>query len=57
MTKGEKIVYAIKKECQRDSLGELCNMYGFTTEEFERLLEYGKNGFDSVEYIIDDYDE
>lgn len=56
MTKGETIVYAIKKECQRDSLCEWCNMYGFTIEEFERLLEYGENAFDSVEYADDDND-
>lgn len=56
MTKGEKIVYAINEECRRDSLGELCNMWGFTEEEFERLLEWGKNAFDSVEYADDDND-
>ena len=47
MTKGEKIEYAIKKECQRFSLVEWCESWGITIEEFKRFLELGRQAFDA----------
>lgn len=49
MTKAETIEYAIEKECQRYSLVEWCEEWGFTIEEFYRFLELGKKAFEGEE--------
>lgn len=46
MTKGEKIEYAINKECSEYSLVGWCKTWGITLEEFKIFLELGKMAFD-----------
>lgn len=50
MTKGGKIEYAIKKECQRYSLVDWCEEWNFTVDEFYKFLELGREAFDLEEY-------
>ena len=48
-SKGEKIAYAIRKECQRYNLVDWCEEWDITIEEFDRFLELGERGFDADE--------
>lgn len=48
-SKGEKIAYAIRKECQRYNLVDWCEEWDITIEEFDRFLELGERGFDTDE--------
>lgn len=45
MNKAETIAYAIEKECKRYSLVHWCEEWGFTVDDFDRFLEFGKNAF------------
>lgn len=47
MTKGEKLEYAIKKECCKFSLVEWCSKWRITIDEFEEFLRLGKEAFDA----------
>jgi hypothetical protein len=47
MTKGEKLEYAIEKECCKFSLVEWCDEWGVTIDEFEEFLRLGKEAFDA----------
>lgn len=47
-TKGETIAYAIKKECQRDSLVEWCESWEITLSDFYDFLAAGQEAFDST---------
>lgn len=42
--KAEIIAYAIRKECQKDSLYEWCENWDITIDEFEEFLANGING-------------
>ena len=42
--KAETIAYAIRKECQKDSLYEWCESWDITIEEFEEFLANGIRG-------------
>ncbi len=48
MTKAETIAYAIKKECCRYSLKEWCDTWGFTIDDFDKFLEFGKKVFERM---------
>ena len=45
MNKAETIAYAIKKECQRYSLVDWCEEWGFSVDEFNRFLTLGQEAF------------
>lgn len=45
MNKAEIIAYAIKKECQRYSLVDWCEEWGFSVDEFNRFLTLGQEAF------------
>ena len=45
--KAETIAYAIRKECQKDSLYEWCETLDITIEEFEKFLSNGIKGSES----------
>ena len=45
--KAEIIAYAIRKECQKDSLYDWCKTWDITIDEFEEFLSNGINGSDS----------
>lgn len=47
MTKGERLEYAIKKECRKFSLVQWCNEWKVTIDEFEEFLRLGKEAFDA----------
>lgn len=47
MTKGEKLEYAIEKECCKFSLVEWCDEWGVTIDDFEEFLRLGKEAFDA----------
>ena len=47
MTKGEKLEYAIKKECCKFSLVEWCYEWEVTIDDFEEFLRLGKEAFDA----------
>lgn len=46
MSKAETIEYAIRKECQRFSLVEWCEEWGFSTDDFYKFLELGRKAFE-----------
>ena len=43
---GERIAYAIQKQCSEFSLVDWCEWWGFTIEDFKRFLEGGKKEFE-----------
>lgn len=45
--KAETIAYAIRKECQRNSLYDWCKSWSITTDEFEEFLSNGIKGSDT----------
>ena len=45
MSKAEIIAYAITKECQRYSLADWCEEWGFSVDEFDRFLTLGQEAF------------
>jgi len=47
--KAESISNMIYKECRRNSLTELCEEWGVTTEEFDVFMSAGKQGFSKNE--------
>lgn len=47
MTKGERLEYAIAKECCKFSLVEWCDEWDVTVDEFEEFLRLGKEAFDA----------
>ena len=42
--KAETIAYAIRKECQKDSLYDWCETWDIAIDEFEEFLSNGING-------------
>ena len=45
--KAETIAYAIRKECQKDSLYDWCESWDITIDEFEEFLSNGIKGNES----------
>ena len=50
--KAETIAYAIRKECQKDSLYDWCETWDITIDEFEEFLANGINGSGENEQSI-----
>lgn len=50
-TKGEKIKYAIAKQCQEYSLKEWCENWDITIDEFYEFLDLGVEAFDGMHGI------
>ena len=50
--KAETIAYAIRKECQKDSLYDWCETWDITIDEFEEFLANGINESDENEQSI-----
>ena len=45
--KAETIAYAIRKECQKDSLYDWCETWDIAIDEFEEFLSNGIKGSES----------
>lgn len=53
MSKAETVAAMIEKECCRNSLTELCEWWGITTDDFDRFIRAGKRNFQFAEVGTD----